>query len=209
MRTDLNLPAQFGAVKDDDEQLLWVGKPNFTVFMLTGVPFLIIGLLWGAFDFFFATKMFSGDSNAPLFFAVPFLLLHSAPCWLGIANMVRLFLVHGNTFYAVTTKRLMLRSGFWGTDFKTVDYDKIADMEVNVGPVENSLCVGTIRAFSGNTTSKGGRIYDSFIGIQQPYEVFKKIKGISVDVKTDWNYPNAIRPETNPGYGTKYEKKAE
>jgi hypothetical protein len=28
-----------------------------------------------------------------------------------------------------------------------------------------------------------------------------------VDVKTDWNYPNALRPEENPGYRTKYNPK--
>ena len=28
-----------------------------------------------------------------------------------------------------------------------------------------------------------------------------------VDIKTDWNYPNKLRPEENPGYDTKYEPK--
>jgi hypothetical protein len=28
-----------------------------------------------------------------------------------------------------------------------------------------------------------------------------------VDIKTDFNYPKALRPETNPGYGTKYSPK--
>jgi hypothetical protein len=101
----------------------------------------------------------------------------------------------------------LARSGFWGTDFKTVDYDKISDMEVNVNPVENMFSVGTIQAFSGRTTSKGAKIYDRFIAIANPYEVFKRIKEVSVDIKTDWNYPNALRPEGNPGYPMKYKAK--
>jgi hypothetical protein len=203
MQTDMMstyLPQQFEAVKDNDETIYWTGKPAFIPFILTGIPFLIFGLLWGMFDLFFIVNM----TGEMLWFAIPFFLIHAFPFYGSILNMVRLWLVHGNTYYAITNKRLMLRSGFWGTDFKAVDYDKIADLEVNVNPIENIFGVGTIRAFSGNTTSKGSRIFDNFIAVQNPYEVFKKIKEVSVDIKTDWNYPNAMRPDENPGYNTKY-----
>lgn len=194
------LPA-FQAVIDKDEEILWIDKPNFLAFMVSGVPILIFGCLWGAFDYFgFIRNM----SAANLGFMVPFFALHLFPFWGSILNMLRLYMSQGNTYYAFTNKRLMLRSGFWGTDFKTLDYDQIADIGVNVNPIENMLGVGTINAFSGNMTSKGARIYDSFIGIKNPYEVFKKLKEVSVDIKTDWNYPNALRPSDNPGYNTHY-----
>ena len=198
------LPGQFEAVKDDDEEIFWLGKPNFTAFMIRGIPFLCLGLIWGAIDYFgFIRNMDKRMSG----FAIPFFMVHLFPFYGSILNMVRLFLVHGNTCYAFTNKRLMMRSGFWGTDFKAIDYDKISDIEVNVNPIENMLGVGTVSAFSGRVTEKGGRIYDKFIGIENPYDVFKRIKEVSVDVKTDWNYPNAIRPDTNPGYRTRYERK--
>ncbi len=204
MRTDYNLPPEFEAVKDKDEKVFWVGKPDFTAFMVTGIPFLVIGLIWGSIDYFgFIQHM----KNIPAGFAIPFFALHLFPFWGSLLNMLRLFLVHGNTCYAYTNKRLMMRSGFWGTDFMTIDYDKISDIDVNVNPIENLLGVGTIRAYSGRTSSKGGRIYDRFIGIHDPYAVFKKIKEISVDVKTDWNYPNALRPDNNPGYQTRYKER--
>lgn len=44
-----NLP-QFEAVRDSDEEILWVGKPAFIPFILSGIPFLIIGLIWGVLD---------------------------------------------------------------------------------------------------------------------------------------------------------------
>lgn len=75
-----------------------------------------------------------------------------------------------------------MRSGFWGTDFRVIDYDRIQDMEVNVNPIENMLGVGTIKAFSGSLTSKGGRIYDDFIAVPDPYGVFKKIKELTLDI---------------------------
>ena len=197
------IPQQFDAVKDSNERIAWIGKPALVPFIMSGLPFLIFGLLWGAFDMFFIMNL---GSNM-LWFAIPFFAIHMFPCYGSILNILRLMLVHGNTYYGITDKRLMLRSGFWGTDFKAIDYDKIVDLEVNVNPIENMFGVGSIRAFSGDTTSKGSRVYDTFVGVQQPYEVFKKIKEMTVDIKTDWNYPNALRPEENPGYRTKYNPK--
>ena len=52
MRTDMNLQPQFEAVRDHDEKILWVGNPEFTAFIIRGIPFLVIGLVWGAFDYF-------------------------------------------------------------------------------------------------------------------------------------------------------------
>jgi len=208
-----NLPEQFKTIKDKDEEFLWIGEPNFPAFLTTGVPFLIFGLLWGAFDFAFifgimnASKSGASVNNAaPLFFIIPFFALHLFPFWASILNILRLVLVHKNTFYAITDKRVMMRSGFLGIDFNAIDLDNISDMQVTVNPIENLLKVGTIR-FSTGILSKGSKVGSEFIAVKNPYEVFKKLKTISLDVKTDWNYPNKLRPEVNPGYNTKYEAK--
>jgi hypothetical protein len=202
-RLDLSLPKEFEAVKDRNEEILWVGKPNFIAFIIRGIPLLVLGLIWGSIDYF----GFIRNSNIPLGFGIPFFALHLLPLWAGILNMMRLLLVHRNTCYAFSNKRMMMRSGFWGTDFKAIDYDKISDIEVNVNPVENMLGVGTIQTFSGRVSDKDGRIYDQFIGIKEPYEVFKRIKEVSLDVKTDISYPNALRPHYNPGYSTSYRER--
>ena len=205
MTANINFPPEFEAVKDRDENILWVGKPNFLAFVIRGIPFLCLGLIWGAIDYFgFIRHMDATKDN--MGFIIPFFALHLFPLWGSVLNIVRLILVHGNTSYAFTNKRLMMRSGFWGTDFKAIDYDKISDIEVNVNPIEYGLGVGTIQAFSGRVSARGGRIYDKFIGIENPYDIFKRIKEVTVDIKTDWNYPNAMRPGTNPGYQTRYEK---
>jgi hypothetical protein len=198
------LPKQFLAVKDDDESFIWIGEPKFLPFVCTGIPFLIFGLIWGAFDYFgFIRNM--PDKMAG--FAIPFFALHLFPFWGSILNIFRLFLVHKNTFYAITNKRVMMRSGFWGIDFNAIDYDKISDIQVTVNPLENMLGVGTLRFSAGKVSSKGNPLTEDFIAIENPYEVFKKVKTVSVDVKTDWNYPNKLRPEGNPGYKTKYDPK--
>lgn len=203
-----NLPQQFRAVKDDDENFIWVGEPSLGPFLCTGIPFLIIGLLWGSMDYFgFIRHMGSAKSGPPAGFIIPFFALHLFPFWGSILNIFRLILVHKNTFYAITNKRVMMRSGFWGIDFNAIDYDKISDIQVTVNPLENILGVGSIRISAGKVSSKGNPLTNDFIAVNNPYEVFKKIKTVMVDVKTDWSYPNKLRPGDNPGYNTKYEPK--
>jgi hypothetical protein len=206
MISDASLPLAFQAVRDKDEKFLWVGAPTRVPFLVSGVPFLILGLLWGSIDYFGFIRHMGGPHGIPLGFAIPFFILHLFPFWAGILNMVRLLLVVGNTFYALTSKRIMLRSGFWGTDFKSIDFDHIDNIEVNVNPIENAYGVGSIRVYSGGTSSRGRASYDTFVGIANPYEVFKQLKQVTVDVKTDWSYPNALRPGVNPGYLTRYKQ---
>ncbi|MCX5785133.1 MAG: PH domain-containing protein [Elusimicrobia bacterium] len=208
MLTQNDLPQQFQAVKDEDENIIWVGEPRFFPFLCTGIPFLAIGLLWGAIDYFgFIRPMGGANSSEPLGFIVPFFALHLFPFWGSILNMFRLVLVHKNTFYAITNKRVMMRSGFWGIDFNAVDYDKISDVQVTVNPLENMLGVGTVRISAGKVDSKGNSLTEDFIAVENPYEVFKQLKTVMVNIKTDWNYPNKLRPDENPGYKTKYNPK--
>ena len=198
MRTDLKLSPQFDAVKDRDEHILWVGRPNLLVFSFGGIMGTTIGLLWMCF---FWPGLVPDMRELGLGFSA--YMLVSGPFCITVVNLIWLFLAHRNTYYAFSDKRFMVRSGAFGTDFKAIDYDNISDIEVTVNPIENLLGVGTIRAYSGRTNMRAPML-DKFVGIPDPYGVFKRIKEVSVDIKTDWKYPNATRPEVNAGYRTKY-----
>ncbi|NIQ02030.1 MAG: hypothetical protein GWM98_17830 [Nitrospinaceae bacterium] len=110
-----NVKRFFENVRDADEELIWGGGSEFVPFVISGIPFLIFGIGWGAFDYFGFLQ--HADFKKEGGFLIPFFLIHLTPFWLAIGNQIRLFLVHGNTFYAITNKRVLLRSGFWGTDF--------------------------------------------------------------------------------------------
>ncbi|MDE1170599.1 MAG: PH domain-containing protein [Verrucomicrobium sp.] len=198
----------FSKIIDEKEEVLWTGAPTALPFLLQGVPFLLIGLAWGAFDYFGFIRHMSGGTGAMAGAAIPFFALHLFPCWGSIGYMAWLCLVVGNVRYAFTNRRLLIRSGVFGIDFKALDYDRIQELDVTVNPVEKILGVGSIRAFSGQTNAKGVPVYDRFIGIEDPYGVYKRIKQVTVDIKTDWNYPNALRPPANQGYSTRYEPPA-
>lgn len=204
MLQDPKLPPEFEAVIEPGEKILWTGRPVFWPFVLHAVPILIFGLLWGLFDLGILGHAASGSKGRTDLFMYVFIFLHAFPAWGSIGYAIYLMLVFGNTVYGYTNRRLLMRSGVIGTSFKSIDYDTIQELDVNVGIIDRLFGTGSIRAYSGRTTSKGARIWDQFVSIANPYDVFKAIKGVEVDVKTDWNYPNAMRPALNPGYKTDY-----
>jgi hypothetical protein len=100
----------------------------------------------------------------------------------------------------------MFRGGFFGVDYASIDYDSIQNAAVNVNPLEKLFRVGTIKVFSGQRDHNGINVAQNICCIPFPYETYKKMKSIAVDIKSDINYPNKLRPEDNPGYNSKYEK---
>lgn len=205
MNTDISAAQLFDQIRDPNESVLWAGRPAFIPFLATGIPFLVLGLIWFSIDFFgFILPMFDGSHRAPSGFTgfmVPFFALHLFPFWGSLLNMLRLVLVHKNTAYAITTRRAMFRGGLWGISYESIDFDQITDLQVSVGPLEKSIGAGTINISSAGVNPN---MRKNFIAVSDPYEVFKEFKKVSLDVKADLEYPNKLRPDTNPGYKTAY-----
>ena len=202
---DQNILPGFDSVKDDDEQILWTDKPKFIPYAMTG---LAAGFGIGIFAamYFVITKKFN-QSGITDTFSLWFIGL---PVGAFLFTLLQKLFSYSNTRYGLTNKRVMMRTGFIGTDFKSIDYDKISDIEVTVNLIERAFIVGTIKFFSGRTQNDDGgisKLYDRWEAIPNVYEVFKKVKQVSVDIKTDYSYPNAFRPEGNPGYNTRYDRK--
>jgi hypothetical protein len=203
---DKNLLPEFDSVIDDDEEVIWTARPKLLPYIITGLGLgvgavIFVGIYYGVT---MNVKNEDGTTgNFSWFFA-------ALPLGFFLYEFFKKLFSYSNTRYAYTNKRVMMRTGFIGTDFKSIDYDKISDMEVTVNFIERIFDVGTIKFFSGRTETNDGtttKLYDHWEAIPNPYEVFKRVKQISVDIKTDYNYPNAFRPETNPGYYTKYDRK--
>ena len=153
---------------------------------------------------FFIAKNAKTDDGSFGGFGYLFALI---PVAVGLWSFLKRLLSYTNTFYAYSDKRVMMRTGFIGTGFKIIDYDKISDIEVKVNFIERIYNVGTIKFFSGRTQKNDNgttKLYDNWDSIPNPYDVFKRVKEVMVDIKTDYNYPNALRPDTNPGYKTEY-----
>jgi hypothetical protein len=202
---DHELAAEFEPIRDSQETILWAGKPHHVPFLASAVPVLGFGALWGCFDLFFLVAAQHGKANNHVgLFLYPFLALHSFPAWGSLLYFVWLALSYKNTAYAITTRRVILRSGVWAANFQSFDMDQISEADVTIGPIEKMIGCGTVRANAGRTNSKGLSVFESMVAIDDPYAVYKLLKETAVNIKTDWNYPNKLRPADNPGYRTEY-----
>jgi membrane protein YdbS with pleckstrin-like domain len=132
-----------------------------------------------------------------LFFIIPFFLFHLAPVWIWLASGISASRKQKNIEYAVTSTRVLIRSGFIGVNFQSIYYKEISNVSIKVGVIDKLFGVGDV-AIQAQT--KATMLYD----LKDIYDVFKRIEKIVRDIQTDIEYPNALRPEGNPGYNTKY-----
>ena len=187
----------------DNEKVLWRGKPNATSYVLANMlKMLPIALIWlifdGTFIFFLAKGMSVGDMPLDiLWFIVPFFLLHLAPVWIWIGKTIKAVREVRNLEYAITDKRIIIRSGMVGIDFKFINYTEIDSVNVKVGLIDRIFRVGDIYV---NSSVNSGVLWD----VADPDKIGNALQKVTIDIKSDIHYPNAKRPDTNPGYNTDY-----
>lgn len=184
-----------------DEQILWRGKPKKRAFLINAfTKMLPIALIWLLFDGAFIGLMIGTMDEIPapvkIFMAV-FFLFHLAPVWIWLSHVLTANRQHENLEYAFTQKRIIIKSGIIGIDFKNIYYSEIDSVNLRVGLVDRIEKVGDIYI-----KSIGGAnvLYD----LENPYSLTEKLQKIVVDIKTDIQFPNNLRPAENDGYSTKY-----
>lgn len=192
-------------VLDSDEKVLWRGKPNAKSYVLANIlKMMPIAVLWLVIDgliiYFITRGLIEGQIPlAMLAFFIPFFLLHLTPVWIWIANTVKAVKEVKNLEYAVTDKRVIIRSGMIGIDFKFINYTEIDSVNVKVGLIDKIFNVGDIYI---NSSVNSGVLWD----VSDPYGIGRALQKVTMDIKSDIHYPNAMRPDNNPGYKTEYGK---
>lgn len=187
-------------VLDENETIFWEDKPAFLPFVFSGANVFttVFGLVWSAMTIPFLF-------NTSFGWFIPHIYI--GPILVFGPTLYR-FLVYNNIYYAVTNKRVLLEGGLIGRDIKSIDFDQITDVSVNVDLFDKlfnqntgSILVMTAGAFR---QTKNGAVPHphEMDSIRDPYVLFKKLKQVSHSVKTDINYPNAMRLAENPGYNT-------
>ena len=186
-----------------NEKVLWQGQPNAKSYVLAAMfKMLPIALIWlifdGTFIFFIANGIANGNvPRAILGFIIPFFLLHLTPVWIWIGNTVKATKEVKNLKYAITDKRIIIRSGVIGIDFKFINYYEIDSVNVKVGVIDRIFKVGDIYV---NSSVNSGVLWD----IEEPYKIGNALQKVTLDIKSDILYPNAMRPDVNSGYKTDY-----
>lgn len=184
-----------------DEQILWSGKPKKRAYLINAfTKMLPIALIWLLFDGAFIGLMIGTMDEIPTSvktFMTVFFLFHLMPVWIWLSNVLTANRQHENLEYAFTNKRIIIKSGIIGIDFKNIYYSEIDSVNLRVGLVDRIEKVGDIYI-----KSIGGAnvLYD----LENPYTLAEKLQKIVVDIKTDIQFPNNLRPAENDGYSTKY-----
>lgn len=187
---------------DEDERILLRLKPNRKVLMLEAIfKGLPIVLLWAGFDTAMIVLMVTNgvfaEQPALLPFIIVFFALHLLPLWKYIAHIIKINAGYKNIEYVFTDRRILLRSGLIGIDFKSIFYTSIQSVNLKVGLFDRIFKVGDIYI---KTADQSAVIED----IEQPYFYLGRLQKIALDMKADIYYPNGLRPEENPGYRTHY-----
>lgn len=194
---------QLDEIIDDGEKILWRGKPKKSAYVLNAfLKMLPIAIIWLAFDGAFIalllTQMGWDMIPAPMkMFIFVFFAFHLVPVWIWIANVVTANRQHKNLEYAFTNRRIIVRSGIIGIDFKNVFYTDVEAVNLKVGIVDKMLKVGDIYI---NSKAGATVLFD----IDNPYFITGRLQKIVADIKTDTLFPNNLRPEENDGYKTDY-----
>lgn len=194
---------------DDNENILWRGKPNAFLYIVGKPSIYLIALIWGIFDFFFISIFFREFSLMHGFFIILF-IIHLFPVWFAILMPIYRILNYGTIEYAITDKRVYISQGIFGRDVNNYEHRELTNLKVDVNFMENLKGLGTIilmyNGEGGNSSYSFKTDADKFISIKDPYDVYKLLKKVSLDVATDQAYPNAYRPKENEGYNTKYKR---
>lgn len=189
-------------ILDGEESVLLRLRPDKKAYIVNAVfRMMPVAILWAAFDIFFIIMLVSTGILAQLgwfaLFLAGFFLLHLAPLWIWIAGIVRSVAEYKNIEYVFTEKRIILRSGLVGIDFKNIYYSDIEGINLRVGILDRLCRVGDIYIQAMKQSSV---LFD----VKNPYALLSEIQRIVHDIKTDILFPNDLRPEQNRGFRTRY-----
>lgn len=187
-------------LSQDEQELLRV-KPNKKAFILSRIfSMLPIALIWlifdGTFLYFFFTEFANGLPTIFIVIISIFFVLHLIPVWIWLSQVVTAYAHYKNNEICITNKRIICKSGLIA-DIKNIYFQDIVSVNVKVGIIDKMLKVGDIYIRSKNQAVV---LHDML----KPYILCNKIQQIVNDIKTDMQYPNALRPEGNQGYQTQY-----
>lgn len=194
-------------ILEPNEKIVWEGLVNRKVLFFHLALALIITLAISIFLFTLETIKYTSNGQPKEISAV---LVGSIVLFLGISLSLLAFFTNFVRRYALTTKRVLLKSGLIGTDFKSLYYTQIRNIFVDVGVVGKMFSVGTIKIDTGQihtvSSGKNSRVetaYDYLLHVDTPYEIYKYLQSI-LSSRTESLYSGRADRDSHPElYGKK------
>lgn len=174
----------FDNILDDDEHIVKALKPNKLKFYFGGIfGIALIGMFFLAIALL---TMFVPDEGIsplkPIYCLIPI----SVFILCIIISIIFISLAYNKRYYAYTNKRVIIRCGIIGVDYKSLDMDMIGAIDVNVSLVDKVLNKNTGTITFGSLASPitaNGAVF-SFSSIVSPYDFYKEIKLVINEKKT-------------------------
>lgn len=187
----------------EGENLIWSSKPKKSAFLINQIFIMMpVALIWLLFDsFIIITFIKTGEAKEMLPFIIPFFAFHLMPVWIWLGNILSANKRWKNTKYFITDKRIIIQNGFIAENHQTVYYKDIENVFLRRGIIDKLQKVGDIYF---DSKKKSGI---AFLDVENPSVIYKKLQKVVLDIQTDIEYPNALRPDNNPGYNTKYDER--
>lgn len=191
-----------------NEKIFYEGKPDKACFIFESIfnPLLPIAIIWGIFDFGIFGRMIGvGAFSEMSFFIIPFFILHLMPVWIYLGGVLFAALRHRNIYYAVTDRAIYVSGGIFTKTLTSKPFAELSHIDLHRGFFDQIFKVGDIIATTSQFTSNGKAAVVKINSISDYAEVYSMVKKLQTDIYTDVMYPNAKRPDTNPGYNSEYE----
>lgn len=180
---DQNFEEMFEPILDKDEQIIKAFKPNKQKMLW----WYMLAALW-------INVVFVLCVGLPVILGITLDAETPAPTWavwlavcivVAIAIIVFLLsywffnLAFKKCVYAYSNKRIIVRHGIFGTDYKSLDMSMIGATGVNVGVLDKILRKNTGSIFMGSMASPvtTGAMF-ALAHVKNPYEVYKEIKEV-------------------------------
>lgn len=194
-------------ILENNEKIVWQGKVSRKVLIFILVFLLIIIFSIGAFLLSKESISYTLNGNAA---QTSGKIIGLGVIVLGLVLSLIVFFQNFVENYVITEKRVIIKSGIIGTDFKSIYFDQIKNVIVDVGLIGKIFKVGSIKIDIGKTRvfSTGGgnnqtsnidtkTMYDVLKHISKPYEVFKHVQH-TLEIRKESLYSGRADKESNP-----------
>ena len=166
-------------VLERGERVLWEGTPSSGPFLLKRI---MIAFFMGApFIGFLLFSTFSLITFATAISIKPWVMFCGVVPFLIIIPITLLFVLlitlsYKNTYYAVTTKRMIIQKGIIGRDYTIVEFRNITHAEVSVNFLDK-IFQGDTGSLKVHTAGTGGQQGSNLVleNIEGPYGLFRMV----------------------------------
>lgn len=164
----------FSVVLDNDEKIVKTFKPVRSKMWWSVLLKTTLAIIW--FVGLICLSIFLPDDNG--FAPSPIYLLIPIGVFVFVILIACIFtaIYYHNLCYAYTNKRVIIRSGIFGVDYKSLDMGMIGAVNVNVSLLDKVIKKNTGTITFGSMASPIGMNQYKFAHVSAPYETCKEIK---------------------------------